>query len=233
MALQKKAQHIVSAMKLYGFAKRQFQDMRDSRRGTLVEDVSLFCVKHGIVIPEMDMNYVHGKLKHKKSSVTYYYHLRVEVFYAFIDLQLSELNNRFSEVNIDILLGMASLSPENSCASYDKDIVMKLATHYPNEFTDSMLEDLDFELDIYIGYVREAGNEFSNLKRLGDLLETLLSLILPVATTMVERDFSSMKYVKNDLQSRIGDEYLNDCLVCYIKDEVFQSVPNDAIIDHF
>ncbi|XP_070023376.1 uncharacterized protein [Nicotiana sylvestris] len=106
----------------------------------------------------MDMNYARGKSKRKKSSVTYSYHLRVEVFYAIIDLQLSELNSRFNEVNTDLLL----------------DRIMKLATHYLNEFTDSMLEDLGFELDIYIDYVREAGNEFSNLKRLGDLSETLV-----------------------------------------------------------
>ncbi|XP_070050194.1 uncharacterized protein [Nicotiana tomentosiformis] len=169
MALQKKDQDIVSAMKLVGFAKRQLQDMRDSRWNSLIRDVSLFCVKHGIVIPEMDMNYVRGKSKHKKSSVTYSYHLRVEIFYAIIDLQLSELNNRFNKVNTDLLLGMASLSPDNSFANYDKDKIIKLATHNPNEFTDSMLEDLSFELDIYIDSVQEAGNEFSNLKRLGDL----------------------------------------------------------------
>ncbi|XP_075083010.1 uncharacterized protein LOC142166950 [Nicotiana tabacum] len=117
----------------------------------------------------MDMNYVRRKSKRKTSSVTYSYHLRVEVFYAIINLQLSKLNNHFNEVNTDLLLGMASLSPGNSFTNYDKDKIMKLATHYPNEFTDSMLEDLSFELDIYIDYVRGAGNEFSNLKRLGDI----------------------------------------------------------------
>ncbi|XP_019256474.1 PREDICTED: zinc finger MYM-type protein 1-like [Nicotiana attenuata] len=250
MALQKKDQDIVSAMKLVDFAKRQLQVMRESGWNSLVEEVSLFCVKHDIVIPEMDMNYYRGKSKRKKSSVTYSYHLRVEVFYTVIDLQLSELNSRFSEVNTDLLLGMASLSPDNSFANYDKDRIMKLATHYPDEFTNSILEDLGFELDIYIDYVREAGNEFSNLKSLGDLSETMvktnlhmtwrlvyllvkLSLILPVATATVERAFSSMKYVKSDLRSRIGNEFLNDCLVCYIEDEVFESVPNDMIIDHF
>ena len=34
----------------------------------------------------------------------------VEVFYAVIDMQLQELNNRFNEVNIELLLCMACLS---------------------------------------------------------------------------------------------------------------------------
>ncbi|XP_060182864.1 uncharacterized protein LOC132612791 [Lycium barbarum] len=162
----------------------------------------------------------------------------------------TQLNNRFDEVNTDLLFGMASLSPDNSFANYDKESIMKLATHYRDEFSVSMLEDLSYELDNYIDYVRELNKAFSNLKRLADLSETLvktnlhktwrlvyllvkLSLILLVATATVERAFSSMKYIKNDLCSRIGDKFLNDCLVCYIENEVFESVPNEAFIDRF
>ncbi|KAM3248908.1 hypothetical protein P3L10_010677 [Capsicum annuum] len=124
------------------------------------------------------------------------------------------------------------------------------APDYPDEFSTSMLEDLSFELDNYIDYVRQENNDFSKLKRLGDLSETLvkknlhktwrfvyllvkLSLILPVATATMERAFSSMKYIKNDLRSRIGDDFFNDCLVCFIEDEVFETLHNEAIINRF
>ncbi|XP_060210282.1 uncharacterized protein LOC132637161 [Lycium barbarum] len=213
MALQRKDQDIVSAMKLVVFTKRKLQSMRESEWNSLVEDVSLFCEKNGIMIPEMNEKYGLGKSKRKSSSVIYSHHLRVEVFYAVIDLQFSELNNRFSEVNTDLLLGMASLSPENSFANYDKNRIMKLATYYPNEFGASKLDDLSFDLDNYIYYVREVDKAFSNLKGLGDLSMALvksnmhktwglvyllvkLSLILPVATATVERAFSSMKFIK-------------------------------------
>ncbi|XP_070034258.1 uncharacterized protein [Nicotiana tomentosiformis] len=249
IALQRKDQDIVNAIKLVGFAKRQLQVMRESKWESLIDDASSFCSKHDIVIPEMDKNYHLGKSKRRSSSVTYSHHLRVEVLNTIIDLQLSELNSHFDAVNINLLLGMASLSPDNSFANYDKDRIMKLATLYPHEFSASKLEDLSYELDNYILFMKE-DNDFSNLKGLGDLSETLfetdlyktwrlvfllvkLSLILHVATATVERAFSSMKYIKNDLRSRIGDEFLNDCLVCYIEDEVFESVPNDAIIDCF
>ncbi|XP_009590189.2 uncharacterized protein [Nicotiana tomentosiformis] len=148
-------------------------------------------------------------------------------------------------MNSNLLLGMASLSPGNSFANSDKDRIMKLATLYPHEFSGSKLE----ELDNYILFVKE-DNDFSNLKGLGDLSEILveidlyktwrlvfllvkLSLILHVVTVTVEIVFSPMKYIKNDLRSSIDDEFLNDCLICYIEDEVFESVPNDAIIDCF
>nr|XP_016470487.1 PREDICTED: zinc finger MYM-type protein 1-like [Nicotiana tabacum] len=174
MALQRKDQDIVSAMKLVHFTMRQLQIMRESKWNSLLEDVSSFCDKNGIVIPKMDEKCGLEKSKRKNSIVTYSHHLHVEVFCAAIDLQLSELNIRFSEVNTDLLLGMASLSPDDSFANYDKNKIMKLATYYQNEFTASTLEDLSFELDNYIDYVREMDNAFSNLKGLGDLLKTLV-----------------------------------------------------------
>ncbi|XP_070012323.1 uncharacterized protein [Nicotiana sylvestris] len=213
MALQKQDQDNVRAMKLVDFTKRQLQTMRESKWNSLIEDVSSFCDKNDIVIPKMNEKYALGKSKRKSSTVTYSHHLYIEVFCATIDLQLSKLNSRFSEVNTSLLLGMASLSPDDSFANYDKNKIMKLATYYPNEFTASKLEDLSYELDNYIDYVREMDNVFSNLKGLGDLSKILvktnihkiwglvyllvkLSLILPVATAMVERAFSSMKFIK-------------------------------------
>ncbi|XP_060211806.1 uncharacterized protein LOC132639372 [Lycium barbarum] len=179
MTLQRKYQDIVNTMKLVGFAKRQLQTMRESKWKSWIEDVSSFCVKHDILIPEMDKNYHIGKSKCKSSSVTYSHHFLIEVFNAVIDLQLAELNSRFDAVNSDLLL------------------------------------DLSYELDNYILFVRE-DSDFSNLKGLRDLSETLvetnlhktwrlvyllvkLSLILPLATARVERPFSSMNYIKNDL----------------------------------
>uniref|UniRef100_A0A1U7YFM5 Uncharacterized protein LOC104247586 n=2 Tax=Nicotiana sylvestris TaxID=4096 RepID=A0A1U7YFM5_NICSY len=164
MALQRKDQDIVNAMKLVGFAKRQLQGMRESKWESLINDASSFCAKHDIVIPEM------------------------------------ELNSHFDAVNSNLLLGMASLSLDNSFANYDKERIMKPATLYPHEFSGSKLEDLSYELDNYILFVKE-DNDFFNLKGLGDLSETLveidlyktwrlvfllvkLSLILHVATAM-------------------------------------------------
>ncbi|XP_059284842.1 uncharacterized protein LOC132038138 [Lycium ferocissimum] len=102
-----------------------------------------------------------------------------ESLYAVIDLQLSELKSHFNEVNTDLLLGMASLSPENSFANYDKNKIMKLATYYLNELSASKLEDLSYDLDNYIYYVREVDKAFSKLKGLGDLSIALVKTNMP------------------------------------------------------
>ena len=59
-----------------------------------------------------------------------------------------------------------------------------------------------------------------------------LVLILPLATASVERVFST-NYVKNKQRNKMGDEYLNNCLVTFIYREFFSQVKDDDIINLF
>ncbi|KAL7254698.1 hypothetical protein ACSBR1_008946 [Camellia fascicularis] len=42
-----------------------------------------------------------------------------------------------------------------------------------------------------------------------------------------------MKFIKNRLHNRMGDQWLNDCLVTYIEKDVFDSVDNELIMQRF
>ena len=53
----------------------------------------------------------HGRPRRNAQTMTNYYHYRVELFYSVIDMQFQMLNNRFNEVNIELLLCAASLNP--------------------------------------------------------------------------------------------------------------------------
>ena len=57
-----------------------------------------------------------------------------------------------------------------------------------------------------------------------------LALTLPVATATVKRSFSAMKYIKNELHNRMGDQWMNDCLMVYIEKDVVCSIDNETII---
>ncbi|KAG5604807.1 hypothetical protein H5410_026299 [Solanum commersonii] len=96
-------QDIVNAMGLLDLSKR-LQMMREDEWDSMMDEVSLFCGKHGISIPKMNEDYSNGKPKSKRSNISYLHHFRVEVFYAVIDLVLQELNNRFDVVTSDLLL---------------------------------------------------------------------------------------------------------------------------------
>ena len=60
-----------------------------------------------------------------------------------------------------------------------------------------------------------------------------LALTIPVATTTVERSFSAMKYIKNELRNRMGNQWMNDCLVVYIEKDVACSIDNETIMQRF
>ena len=44
-----------------------------------------------------------------------------------------------------------------------------------------------------------------------------LVLVLPVATTSLERCFSAMKIVKTLSRNRIGNKFMNDCIICFVE----------------
>jgi hypothetical protein len=60
-----------------------------------------------------------------------------------------------------------------------------------------------------------------------------LALILPVTTSTIERAFSAMKIVKTHLRNKMGSDWLNHRMVCYIERDIFSSIPNDQILYQF
>ncbi|KAG5579412.1 hypothetical protein H5410_050039 [Solanum commersonii] len=215
--------------------------MRENGWESLLDDVSLFCDVHDILIPKLDESYFSGKSKRKSSGVSYAHHLRVEVFFAIIDVQLQALNDHFDVVSSDLLLGMGSLNPVNSFSNFDKGKIMTLAKCYPSEFDDGKIRDLSYQLDTFIIHTQSGISDLAKALVEANLAETYslvyllvkLTLILHVATATVERTFSSMKHIKNEVRNSIGAQYLNDCLVCCIERDVFINVSNDVIMDRF
>jgi hypothetical protein len=60
-----------------------------------------------------------------------------------------------------------------------------------------------------------------------------LALILPVATSSVERAFSAMHLIKTELRNKMGDEWLNNLLVCYIEKGIFKELGIDEVKKRF
>ena len=73
-------------------------------------------------------------------------------------------------------------------------------------------------------------NMHTSYKLVYHLIE--LTLILPVATTSVERIFSAMSIIEIDLRNKMGDEWLNDLMICY-NEEIFRQIGNENIKKQF
>jgi signal transduction histidine kinase len=89
-----------------------------------------------------------------------------------------------------------------------------------------------------------SSDEFGTLKGIGQLAEKLvkmkkdvlyplvytlvtLSLILPVAIATVERVFLAMNIINHRLRNRMGDKWMNDCLITYIEKDIFKTISNE------
>ncbi|XP_059669396.1 uncharacterized protein LOC132314568 [Cornus florida] len=249
-ALQRKDQDIVVTMSLVKLSKVQLQRMRESGWDSLLNEVSSFCVKHDIPIPNMDDTFLpRGRLRRKAHDKSNLHHYRVDLFYSIIDMQLQELTSRFSEMSSELLLCVACLCPDDSFCAFEKQKLIRLAQFYPKEFSSHALMRLSDQLENYIADMR-SNCEFEGLKGIGDLAKKMvetkrdkvhslvyllvtLALILPVATASVERAFSAMNIVKNRLRNKMGDEWMSDSLIVYIEKEISSGMDNEVIIQRF
>ncbi|CAN6568654.1 unnamed protein product [Malus baccata var. baccata] len=191
----------------------------------------------------------YGRSRRNAPIKTNRHHYRVELFIYVIDEQITELEDRFNEVNTELLICLACFSPKDSFVAFDKLKLLRLAQFYPQDFSDEDRLALEDQLEIYIHYVRSS-SDFSQLEGISDLAKKMvetrmhqvfnyvyllitLSLVLPVATTSVERAFSVMNIVKGPLRNKMGDQWLSDSLLVYIERDIFACIENEAIMLRF
>ncbi|XP_031264687.1 uncharacterized protein LOC116123040 [Pistacia vera] len=220
-ALQRKDEDLFNAIKFVQISKRRLHKMRneDTCFDILLKETSDLCKDNDMPILEnMEDNF--GRTKWGIAPITNKHHFKVELMYIVLDNIQEELNNRFDEVNMRLLQCMASLDPILSWRFPQHDILL-----------------LDDQLENYYKDASTIAN-FAHVKGIADLakkmvefkkdvaynkvfLLTKLALVLSLATaTVVERVFSSMNLVKNSLRNRMGEEWMNNCLVVYIEKEV-------------
>ena len=164
-------------------------------------------------------------------------------------MQLQELNSSFTKVNTELLLYVTSLNPNDSFIAFDKQKLIRFALFYPKDFSPIELMVLNDQLQTYI-IDEQSNDQFSQLKGISDLARKMvetkkhivypfvfllvtLVLILPVATTTVKRTFYTMNIVKNRLQNRMEDQWMDDQLLVYVEKDIFDSINNDTIMQHF
>jgi hypothetical protein len=166
-----------------------------------------------------------------------------------VDTLRQEIDNRFPETSAELLSCIACLNPRNSFSSFDVDKLVRLANLYPDDFSSTELLLLRQELQTYVQDLRR-DEKFKNLDNLGHLAKKIneslkhqafplvyrlieLALILPVATASVERVFSAMNIVKTKLRNKMGDQWMNECLVVYIERDAFMSIDDEPILQRF
>ncbi|XP_031258300.1 zinc finger MYM-type protein 1-like [Pistacia vera] len=122
-ALQRKNQDIINVMSLVHLLKRRILLIRNNGWDNLLDEVSHFCIAHNINVQNMEEKFVaQGRPWCNVQEMTNLFHYRIELFYAIIDLQLSELNSHFNEE-----------------MTFSAMKIVK--THLPNRMEDQFLND--------------------------------------------------------------------------------------------
>ncbi|XP_066324611.1 uncharacterized protein [Miscanthus floridulus] len=169
--LQRREQDILNAISLVNVAKKRMQELRSDGWHNFLERVTSFCNKHGVDVPAMDGDYVpYGKSvrKARARKQTNDDHFRREVYIGVIDQISQELNNRFDEINMELLSCMAAFNPSNSFESFDARKLRRLAEFYPKDFSNNNLLRLELQLDNYIDDIRQ-DDRFKGLENIVDL----------------------------------------------------------------
>ena len=161
--------------------------------------------------------------------------------YEIVDKVNAELRKRFGEKNIVRMQGVTSLWPTSS-SFLDEDQLVAFAKLF-NVNTDCLrceiatfhhlLKRKDkndhpkglFQMLSYLESLKEA---FSELHRI-----VLIACTLPVSTAECERNFSSMKLIKNELRSVMKQKRLHSLTMLGIHQERGEKLDLDSVVDRF
>ncbi|GAV77529.1 Dimer_Tnp_hAT domain-containing protein, partial [Cephalotus follicularis] len=177
------------------------------------------------------------------------HHFQVDVFIATIDSLLQELNIRFNEDAVELIISSA-LNPMDNYKSFDCDKICNIVDKfYHLDFTEQEKIILKCQLQHYqfdvihhpdmqnLSTIAELCQKLVETRKseIYHLIDRLLRLVLtfPVSTATVERAFSSMKIIKTRLRSKMEDDFLTNSLVVYIECRIAEKINVDKIIDNF
>ncbi|XP_024164107.1 uncharacterized protein LOC112171105 [Rosa chinensis] len=139
LALLSQSQDILNAMSLVSSTKAFIQKLRDNGWDTLFAKVNSFCEACNIDILDMNAHYVGrgGRARHQQDDWTVQHYYQADIFYAAIDSQLQELNNRFNEHAVELFILSSALDPSEISKCFKIDAICKLVEKfYPHDFAD-------------------------------------------------------------------------------------------------
>jgi hypothetical protein len=157
------------------------------------------------------------------------------IYYSTVDCIPIELNDRFSDENMELSKSISALNPEGP-TFLNLDLLKPLATHL----------DLDHQTLGNELTVLKPMMEKSNSKTISSVLHelypftgaflTTMSLIeggmtIPVSSTSCERSFSKMKIIKTYLRNSMTDDRFSDLAVLAVERDIH--INFEEVVDVF
>jgi hypothetical protein len=179
-------------------------------------------------------------------------HFRVELFLPVLDRTLAEMERRFSEQTLAITNSIQALLCPDSEKFLHFDLLKPFLSHYGE--TCGVVSSLP-QAEMMIAADMIARQRSIELKSgncasltISDVIQLIshtpqafinlmkciqIAMTIPVTSVSCERSFSSMKFVKNALRSRTGDQRLSDLLTLHVCSERTRGLDIDTIVNCF
>ena len=203
-ALQLQSQDILNAMHLVSSTKLLIQKLRDDGWDELVANVKSFCEAVNIPVLDFNAQYIarRGRARHQQDEITVEHYYKVDIFNAVIDSQLQELNNKFNDNTVELIVLSSALDPREMHVSFRIDDICKLVQKfYQQDFAEHEMMQLRMQFE-HFDHVRQLP-DFRALVTISDLCQWLvktrkaevyplvyrvvtLILTLPVSTATTE-----------------------------------------------
>ncbi|KAK8462035.1 hypothetical protein SEVIR_1G134800v4 [Setaria viridis] len=155
LVLQRKDQDSIQAVGLLVVVNERLKTLRDNGWEALFEDVKRFCDANEIPVPNMDEHIpsmCHSHLGGVTVSQLHYY--RAQIFFAAIDSIRTEINHRFNDGSMDLLVRLSCLDPRRNFSQFDVEKIAKLVDLYSEDFPEADRAIINDQLEAYICYVR-------------------------------------------------------------------------------
>ncbi|KAK8367051.1 hypothetical protein V6Z12_A02G159500 [Gossypium hirsutum] len=203
--LQYKSQDILNAMQLVSSTKMLFQKFREHGWDHLFKVVNLFCKDHEIEVSNLSSSYKasQGRSRIQRDNLTIEYHYWFDIFIAGIDLLLTEINSRFNDEVVELLVISFALDLRDNYKAFWVVDICKL-------MNDFFIQH--FQLDAHQSKKLQKTSIVAELCQMLD--KTNKSSIYPLHA------FSTMKFVKIRLRNKMENNFLSTYLVTCIEKEI-------------
>jgi hypothetical protein len=135
--------------------KTRLLNFRNEGYVPLFEEVKAFCVAKKIKLPDFserrprwDRSRLDDDLKTKE------HHYCVDTFLVALDAILTEMDHRFNEVSLELLVCFSCLDPRDSSSMFDLEKIAHLTEIYDQDFSIVDCSNIRDELETFILHVR-------------------------------------------------------------------------------
>ena len=151
---------------------------------------------------------------------------RVQVYYSMLDLVITEMKQRFDDVNTSLMKSIQGLHPKSD-KFLDLETLRPFMSHYDIDPDDVEVEIMTAKRLLLnctrkLNFIHHVYEQLLPIPEGFPMLLRCLKIAMTFGVTSApaERSFSSLRHIKTYLRSTMGQERLSKLLLLYIENEL-------------